>query len=82
MRTLLRLGRATIAAAAIAAASGMLESSGGPLFATIGKAAINFGAAQSETERLRTALRQCLRRPVWSASIVLWPRVACTENSA
>ena len=50
IKTLLRFGRATTAAAAIVAVPGMLESNGRPLFA---EAAINLVAVRSEAEKLR-----------------------------
>jgi hypothetical protein len=62
MRTLLRLGRATIVTAAILAASGMLETTGRPLFAAIGEVALNLVAVQSETEKLRRKVTGALYR--------------------
>jgi hypothetical protein len=61
IKTLLRLGRAATVAAAIVAASGMLEISGPPLSAAIGEAALNLAAVRSEREKLRQKVAAAVR---------------------
>jgi hypothetical protein len=61
IKALLRLGRVTAVAAAIVAASGMLETSGPSLFAAIGEVALNFAAIRSEAEKLRQKVSAAVR---------------------
>jgi hypothetical protein len=51
--TLTRSGRALGMAAVIVAASGVLSTTGGPLFGVVGQITLNLAAVQSEAEELR-----------------------------
>jgi hypothetical protein len=53
IKALVPLGRATILASAVIVASGILEITGCPLFAAVGKVTLNWAAVRSETEKLR-----------------------------
>jgi hypothetical protein len=53
IKALVPLGRATILASVVIVASGILEITGCPLFAAVGKVTLNWAAVRSETEKLR-----------------------------
>ena len=61
IKTLLRLGRATILATAIVAASGLLEITGRPLLAAVGNVTLNLAAVRSEAEKLRRIITGAAR---------------------
>ena len=61
IKTLLRLGRATILATAIVAASGLLEITGRPLLAAVGDVTLNLAAVRSEAEKLRRIITGAVR---------------------
>jgi hypothetical protein len=53
IKALVPLGRATMLASVVIVASGILEITGCPLFAAVGKVTLNWAAVRSETEKLR-----------------------------
>jgi hypothetical protein len=53
IKALVPLGRATMLASVVIIASGILEITGCPLFAAVGKVTLNWAAVRSETEKLR-----------------------------
>ena len=53
IKALVPLGRATILTSVVIVASGILEITGCPLFAAVGKVTLNWAAVRSETEKLR-----------------------------
>jgi hypothetical protein len=53
IKALVSLGGVAILASAVIVASGILEITGCPLFAAVGKVTLNWAAVRSETEKLR-----------------------------
>src|SRR5215468_12407180 len=72
---LCRLARATSMAAVIVAASGVPETTGLPLCATVDDAALKFGTAQSEREKLR-------RKRTGALILMAWERRSRSQLAA
>jgi hypothetical protein len=62
IKALAPLGRAAILASAVIVASGILEITGCPLFAAVGKVTLNWAAVRSETEKLRQKITTAANR--------------------
>jgi hypothetical protein len=62
IKVLLQVGRAATIAAVFVAASGILQTAGRPVLATIGEIALNLAAVRSEAEKLREKVTWALYR--------------------
>jgi hypothetical protein len=77
--TIIRLGRAIGMTAVIVAASGMLQTTGQPLFVVVGDVALNLAAIQSEAEKLRRKTSLLRLGRIIQQELESRPRLLATE---